>query len=81
MNAAERLDADNIFVTLSATEFYDAFGIRLLPGDWEASVEWFRSEMTSTDDPNEDIDPVAVLKALRDRRQLQMAVDAIDEVT
>jgi hypothetical protein len=75
LNTVEAQDPENVYTILSDDEFFDAFGIHLAVGEWEASVEWFRREMIPTDD--RDIDPVEVLKALRDRRTIAQAVDAI----
>jgi hypothetical protein len=77
MDEDERQDADNTYVTLTAAEFYRVFGVRAPYGEWEASVHWFRAEFGVNPETLEEYDPMTVLTALRDLRQVETVAAAI----
>jgi|GEM_PF-4397577 len=77
MNESERNDADNLYVTLTADEFFHAFGVRAPVGEWEVPVHWFRSEFGVNPETEQEYDPMTVLKALDDLRRVDTADEAI----
>jgi len=77
MDDAERIDPDNTYVTLTADEFYDAFGVRPPIGEWEVPVNWFRAEFGVNTETEQEYDPMTVLNALADLRRVDTADEAI----
>lgn len=77
MNESEARDPENTYVTLTADEFFQTFGVRPPIGEWEVPVEWFKAEFGVNTATDEEFDPMPVLKALADLRRVQTADDAI----
>jgi len=77
MNAEEQRDSENLYWTSTADEFYDAFGVRPPLGEWEVPVHWFKAEFGVNPETDEEFDPMTVLTALRDLRQVDTAAEAI----
>lgn len=77
MDFDERQDPENLYVTLTADEFFHAFGVRPPLGEWEVPVGWFKAEFGVNPDTDEEFDPMTVLTALRDLRQVETVAAAI----